>query len=172
MDAVADSIPPCGEDFGTQVPEPVEKDPPVRPRWKKEVSTYGEWIRTAPPGRLTKDERARLVDERAWEKAHPKLVAQLEATVGLVWRLRRDMTTLHAEAEHEQYRRGVQTHVRGTRVRIFARVGECLLGRTVDGHVLRIKHEWIEPVPPPPAPVLVPDEVGDEVSRAIAEDVT
>ncbi len=170
MDAVTDSTPPGDEDVGTQVPATTyDKDPPVRPRWKKETATYGQWVRSIPSNRLTKDERRHLTEERDWEKANPKEVVRLEAFVDVVWRLCRDMETLHTEASHAPFRRGTKVHPKGSRIRVFARTGEYLLGRLFDGTVLRLKAEWLEAIP---VPVPVPDDTGDEVADAIAKDVT
>lgn len=150
---------------GTQVPE--NEGAPTRTRIR-EGATYGEWIRAAPPNQLTRAERKLLHEEREWENGNVPMVGLLDAMVGRTWRLRRDMTTLSQEAEGQTWKRGPSHYPKAMRVRVFARVGAYLLGRTIDGAVLRLKMEWLEAVPPPPP------EAGDldELGEAIAEDAT
>lgn len=154
---------------GTQVPVKVPKAPkaedPERKRWRRAAETYGQWLRAQPIEKLTRDERTRLREEREWETENRAAVVQLDAAVGHVHVLRRDMTTLSNEAEREAFRRGTRVYPKGLRVRVFARVGACLLGRTGDGFVLKLKLEWLELVTTSAA-----QDGLDDIARAIAED--
>lgn len=152
---------------GTQVPDS-SLNPPLRPRWGREVETYGEWVRNAPSTQLTRDERARLKAEREWEAANPIMVRRLEETLGLVAVLRRDRYTLSHEAEGMAWKRQLPVYKAGLRVRVFARIGSYLLARTIDDVVLKLRLDWINVI----IPTLDGSSDADELAAAMAEDAT
>ena len=111
--------------------------------------TYGEWLRQGGDQTLSRREKARLVEERVWEQAHPVEVEKLEAMVGWDYQLVRRRETVAAAVEP-----GASLPVRaqeeprswpcGTCVHIFARVGSRLLGETALGTVLLLQADWLE----------------------------
>jgi len=123
-------------------------DPPLRPRGSGK--TYGEWLREADPLSLTRAERALLKEESEWEKENLAEVKILESYIGGVYRLREAHRTLFTDivlGGTMEDKRGPHIYPAWTKVRVFARVGSYLLGRMLDGTVLRLRREWIEESP-------------------------
>jgi len=113
------------------------------------VQTYGEWLRQVGGRTLSRREKARLVEERAWEQAHPHEVEVLEAMVGWDYQLVRERETVAAAVESganltASARVEPKSWPRGTYVHVFARVGSRLLGETALGTVLLLQADWLE----------------------------
>lgn len=115
---------------------------------------YGEWLRDPKnAAQLSAVEQYELVLERAWEVANPREVAELDAMVGRTVRFVRDFRT-YATDDHGQVVDGgsvpslqrmpaIQRYAAGRKLVVFARCGQVVLGRMVDGVVLAIRKEWV-----------------------------
>jgi hypothetical protein len=125
--------------------------------------TYGEWLARAPDAELSSAELRERRARQAWEKTDVRRVTRLDRCVGKVYVLREDMGTVACDMQAsvaERVERGVyggecdvdlgksvMGWPAGTRIRIFARCGDRLLGRTDTEIVLSVVPEWLRLMP-------------------------
>lgn len=112
-------------------------------KWSVENITYGEWIRSLDPDLLTEGERTMLEEERAWEASNQETVLRLDALVGQVVTLRRQMPTVASHMLVPVARSGPRSYPAGSSFKVFARVGRCLLGRAAEGTIFLLRLEWL-----------------------------
>jgi hypothetical protein len=122
------------------------------------LDLYGDLVRKAPLASLSRWERRERAEAEAWDAAHPVLVAQLDALVGRLVRLRRAHGTHGGDMDARTPSntgagtdtRGIRRYRAGATFRVVRRYDGRLVGlyegRTSWPVLLRL--DWVEVVEP------------------------